>query len=221
MLGRLRNGKLPNDEVLVRALLASVVLGGAADRIRAISEVMHEASVAAAVPAYEALLEDPRSGTRAVAAAFLRGRGQDRDTELAAALRAGALDSLALRLFARRRATGFRCPLRRSSQVGSTLHLETEQMLSDADVISVRKALFTMDGKVRPVGRSQVSHCEGIGSRVSGEGRVPAAHERVAREDNITSFAADDGFCARQVENVPSHALDGSLAEPRMPRCGG
>ena len=93
MMGRLRGGRLPADEKLIRALLAPVVVGADADTIREIAAVMNDASAVAAIPTFEALLADERPGTRAVAAAFLRARGQDRDTELAAALLAGRLDS--------------------------------------------------------------------------------------------------------------------------------
>jgi HEAT repeat protein len=93
MMRRLRGGRLPSDEKLMRALLAPVVVGSEADAIREIVIVMNDAKASAAIPAFEALLADERPGTCAIAAAFLRARGQDRDNELAAALRAGEVQS--------------------------------------------------------------------------------------------------------------------------------
>jgi HEAT repeat protein len=93
MMKRLRGGRLPDDEKVSRALLAPVVVGADVATIREIVVVMNDAGSVAAIPTFEALLADERPGTRAVAAAFLRARGQDRSVDLAAALRAGALES--------------------------------------------------------------------------------------------------------------------------------
>ena len=93
MIRRLRGGRVPSDEKLMRALLATVVVGADDDEIREIASVMNDAGAVAAIPTFEALLADERPGTCAIAAAFLRARGQDRDADLAAALRAGGIKS--------------------------------------------------------------------------------------------------------------------------------
>jgi HEAT repeat protein len=93
MVRRLRNGRLPADDALVHTLLDPLVTGADAGAVREIARIMLDAESDAANPTYRALLNDERPGTRAVAAAFLRGRGQDRDGELAAAVRSVPLGS--------------------------------------------------------------------------------------------------------------------------------
>ncbi len=93
IMKRLRGGRVPKDASVMRALLDPIVVGSDSAAIREIAAVMNDADARAAVPTFEALLEDERAGTRAVAAAFLRARGQDRDADLAAALRGTELAS--------------------------------------------------------------------------------------------------------------------------------
>src|SRR5688572_32050126 len=92
-------------------------------------------------------------------------------------------------------------------------------MLADPNVIVIAHRTFPADSEVRAIRRTEVSECENVGSWIARDRGVPAAHERVTREHNITSLTADDRFCSGKEENIPGDAFHGALNQARWSRC--
>jgi hypothetical protein len=87
--------------------------------------------------------------------------------------------------------------------------IESEEMLTNANVVSRRQSVFGAEGNERAVRGSEIANGEVVGVWVSPDCCVSAAHERVIGENDVSHFTPQDGLGARKIVAVAGNALDG------------
>jgi hypothetical protein len=100
------------------------------------------------------------------------------------------------------------------------LAFEPEQMLADADAITVHERRLSAQGNVGPVGRIEVLDVKAPSSWIAPNRCVTARQERVGGEHEVTGLTAKDRLVSIDVIHVADEACRRALVEASQTRHG-